>query len=132
MRTEAHLRNIKESLEEIEEAVHIGLSNRQRSLGFHASAACADMIELLLHEKKLVSPGFILKHEWLKSEKLIKLKLNFDFPNKDELLSLARNIELERNKLCYGTPQHENVLEKVLKDFNRVKMLIKEDLNEIE
>ena len=38
MKIESHLENLKESLREIEEAITKGLLQKQRTLGFHASA----------------------------------------------------------------------------------------------
>jgi len=43
---------------EIENAIKSGLVNKQRSLGFHASTACADMLEMLLHKNSLIRPWF--------------------------------------------------------------------------
>ena len=39
MRNEEHLRNIKESLDIIEESIKKGLLERQRNIGFNTSAA---------------------------------------------------------------------------------------------
>ena len=67
MNVETHLRNLRESLEVIRESIEKGLVERQRTLGFNTSAAAADMLELFLHSKNLIDPGFVIKHEWLKS-----------------------------------------------------------------
>ena len=89
----------------IEECVEKGLMERQRTIGFSASAACADMLEILLHKHSLIDPGFTIKHEWLKSKNKIKEKFPFDFPSKNELLNLIFKIEEKRDILCYGKPQ---------------------------
>lgn len=121
MNVQSHLENLKESVAEIEEAVQKGLIVKQRSLGFHASAAATDMLEIVLHERNLVDPGFVAKHEWLNSPKKIKEKFPFDFPRKSEILSLSAKIEAQRNKLCYGKRQGEEILVRLLADFNSLK-----------
>ena len=66
MNIEFHLKTLKESLEVIEENIEKGLIERQRNIGFNASAASTDMLEILLHKQSLIEPGFVIKHEWLK------------------------------------------------------------------
>ncbi|MBI2135814.1 hypothetical protein HYU06_01965 [Candidatus Woesearchaeota archaeon] len=121
MRIESHLENLKESAKEINDAITEGLLSKQRSIGFHASAGAIDMVEILLHENNLIDTGFVIKHEWFKSEKSIENKFHFDFPNKKEILILVKDIETIRNKLCYGKRQSEETLEKVINDFNKLK-----------
>ena len=126
MKIESHQEKLKESLNLIEESIEKGLVERQRTIGFHASAASADMLEILLHKNSLIDPGFILKHEWLKSKNSINEKLHFDFPNKDEILDLILKIEEKRNTLCYGKPQKIEVIREVIDNFNKLKDLFKE------
>ena len=123
MQIESHLENLRESIEEIEEAVQKGLAARQRSLGFHASAAAVDMVEIILHQRNLISPGAVVKHEWFKSQKKVAEKFSLDFPSKPEILALVMAIELVRNQLCYGKKQEEKVLEQVVHNFLTLKSL---------
>ncbi len=127
MKIESHLENLRESIEEIEAAVTKGIEKRQRTLGFHTSAAAIDMLEILLHEKNLIDPGFIIKHEWFNSKRKIDEKFPFDFPEKKSILALIMNIENVRNKLCYGRRQDEFILEKLLRDFNSLKKIFLEE-----
>lgn len=126
MNIETHLRNLRESLEVIRESIEKGLVERQRTLGFNTSAAAADMLEAFLHKKNLIDPGFVIKHEWLKSKNKVKEKLPFDFPHKDEVLELILKIEEKRNVLCYGKPQKEEVLQELLANFNALKEKFRE------
>jgi len=126
MKIETHLRNLKESLSVIEECIEKGLVERQRTIGFSTSAACADMLEILLHKENLIDPGFIIKHEWLKSINKIAEKFPFDFPKKKEILNLILNIEEKRNILCYGKPQEIEVIQEVINNFNKLKKIFKE------
>ena len=126
MKTEIHLKNLKESLEVIEESIEKALVERQRTIGFNTSAACADMLEILLHKNSLIDPGFIIKHEWLKSKNKVSERFPFDFPKKKELLNMIFKIEEKRNVLCYGKPQPIEVIQEILADFNTLKKKFRE------
>ena len=126
MKTEIHLKNLKESLEVIEESIEKGLVERQRTIGFNTSAACTDMLEILLHKNSLIDPGFIIKHEWLKSKNKVSERFPFDFPKKKELLNIIFKIEEKRNVLCYGKPQPIEVIQEILADFNTLKKKFRE------
>ena len=121
MNIEAHLSRLKESIAVIEESIEKGLIERQRNIGFNTSAACIDMLEILLHKKDLIDPGFVIKHEWLKSKNAIKSKFPFEFHYKKEILSLIMNIEEKRNALCYGKPQKIELIKEVIVNFNKLK-----------
>ncbi|MFA4886700.1 MAG: hypothetical protein WC595_00665 [Candidatus Nanoarchaeia archaeon] len=126
MNIETHEKKLKESLEPIQESVERGLDERQRTIGFNTSAACADMLEILFHKKNLIDPGFMVKHEWLKSKNKVEEKFPFDFPKKKEILELVLKIEERRDVLCYGKPQKVEVIKSVLENFYEVKKLFKE------
>lgn len=125
MRIEDHKKRLQESIKLIEESIEKGIVERQRTIGFNVSAASADMLEILLHKKDLIDPGFFIKHEWLKSKNIIEKKFPFDFPRKKEILGLIFKIEEKRNALCYGKPQKEEVIGDVLDNFNKLKEIFK-------
>lgn len=132
MNIDAHLRNLKESLEEIKAAIEIGIERRQRSIGFHTSVAACDMLEILLHKLNLIDPGFVIKHDWFDSERRIKEKINVDFPRKKEVLDLIYKIETQRNLLCYGKPKGKETIREIINIFNKLKeIFIGVGLNEI-
>ncbi len=126
MKVESHLENLKESIQEIETAIQQGLVKKQRSLGFHTSAAAIDMLEIILHKSNLIDPGFVIKHEWFNSAKKIKEKFNLEFDHKNEILGLIAKIESPRNILCYGKRQDEVVLKTLIDHFNLLKQLFQE------
>ncbi len=132
MKIEDHLKNLNESLEIIEESIEKGLVERQRNIGFNVSAACVDMLEIFLHKKSLIDPGFIIKHEWFKSKNKIDEKFPFGFSQKKEIFELINKIEEKRNILCYGKPQKIELIKEVVDNFNKLKHKFKEvGLNEI-
>lgn len=126
MKIDRHLENLRESFQEIEAAVKEGLLSKQRTIGFHASAAAVDMLEIILHQQNLIDPGFVIKHDWFDSAKTIAQKFPVDFSHKEEILSLMMKIEIPRNQLCYGKRQDEQVLEEIVRHFNRLKQLFHE------
>ena len=132
MRIPDHKERLRESLSLIEESIEKGIVERQRTIGFNASAAVTDMLEIFLHRNSLIDPGFIVKHEWLKSKNSMENKFPFDFPRKNEIFTLILKIEEKRNILCYGKPQKEEIILEVLNNFNKVKEIFKEEgINEL-
>ena len=121
MNVENHYLKLKESINEIERAIMEGIMNKQRTIGFHTSAAAADMYEIILHRMNLITAGFVVKHEWFASKNKIKDRLPYDFPAKKEVISLISAIETERNKLCYGKPRSEEEVVTVIELFNQLK-----------
>ncbi len=121
MKIEDHLRNIKESLEVIKESIVKGIQERQRNIGFNVSAVAVEMLEVFLHEKNLINPGTMIKHDWFNSLRIANEKLKFDFPHKKEIIDLICKIELKRNILCYGKQQPISEIESVLNSFNKLK-----------
>jgi len=126
MKAEDHLRNIKESLEVIEESIQKGIQERQRNIGFNTSVAAAEMLEVYLHKKDLINLGLAIKHEWFSSIKNAKERLNFDFENKEKIIELLNKIELKRNILCYGKIQPIEDTEEILEYFNEIKSLFED------
>ncbi|MEK6920759.1 MAG: hypothetical protein AABX82_02660 [Nanoarchaeota archaeon] len=126
MKLDVHLRNIKESVEVLEDCIEKGLLERQRTIGFTTSAAAVDLLEMLLHKKNLLDQGTILKHQWFRSKNKLEEKLPFDFPEKKEFLALIFILEEKRNVLCYGKPQKIEVLKDVIETFNTLNQKCKE------
>ena len=126
MNTDDHYRQLRESLAVIDESIETGLLERQRNIGFNTSAACADMLEIYLHQLSLIDPGFVIKHEWFNSKNKLTEKFQFDFPHKNEIFTLIGKIEGKRNQLCYGKPQKIEVIQEVLSTFNQLKQLFQE------
>ena len=125
MKIKDHLRNIKESLDVINESIQKGLQDRQRNIGFNTSVAAVEMLEVFLHKRNLINPGAIIKHNWFSSERKAKEKLNFDFSEKEKIIKLICGIEEKRNLLCYGKPQSLETIKSILNSFNKLKSLFR-------
>lgn len=123
MKVEDHLRNINESLEIIQENIQSGIQDRQRSIGFNTSVAGVEMFEVFLHKENLLHPSSILKHNWFGSKRIAKDKLDFDFLDKNKIISLLCKIEERRNILCYGKQRPVSEIKSTLDYFNELKSL---------
>ena len=123
MKIEDHLRNIRESLEVINESIQRGVQERQRNIGFNISVAAVEMLEVYLHKLGVLNPSTILKHEWFSSLRRANERLNFDFHRKKEILKLLVEIETNRNLLCYRKPQPIYLIESALNSFNKLKII---------
>ena len=121
MNIDKHYERLNESLDVLDESISGDITKRQRTIGFNCSAASADMLEIYLHNNNLIDPGFVVKHEWFKSKNKITEKFPFDFPNKNRILEIMEAIEEKRNTLCYGTPMHEEKINEVIMNFNKLK-----------
>ncbi len=137
-----HKGHIQEHLQEIQEAVSVGLEKRSSTIALHTSACSIDLIELYLHCLNKVSIGTMIKHEWFKSPKLeqkiaplAERMIPVEFPKKQEIFSLMYVIEEKRNKLIYGKPSAsgaEMILTAFKNLYNLIKTLLQERGEEIE
>lgn len=124
MNLEAHRRGVGESLEAIRDAVRKGAEKAQRTIGFHCSAAAVDMLEMWLHEQRVIDPGMSIKHDWFLSLEKVRKRLP-EFPHKEKILRLMVELEKRRNVLCYGKQQTRSVVEAYLETFNAIKDLFR-------
>lgn len=129
-----HKEHIREHVQELTDAIAIGIEKRPATIGFHTSACSIDLLELYLHVLEKISSGTLIKHEWFKAPKLgqkiaplAERKLDAVFPHKEKILELFYIIEEERNKLIYGKPR-KLALEAVLDAFTKLHVLIKDEL----
>ncbi len=116
----SHRRALRESLEEIRESIRRGMTERQRTIGFHCSVAAADMLEIYLHQKGLIDPGATIKHDIFSSERKALEKLP-EFDDMKKIVKLMVSLENKRNMLCYGKPQTEESMEDFIQTFNKIK-----------
>lgn len=131
---EEHLRKIKEHLEEIDDAIDVGIEKRPITIGFHCSSCAVEMLELYLHKINKISAGKIVKHDWFKKpqegqkvEPLAERMLGVDFPGRAEILSLMYKIEGKRDKLIYGKSSVADVAS-VAENFTELKRILSEKL----
>lgn len=132
-----HKEQIKEHMQEINDAVAIGLEKRPATLALHASACSISLIEVYLHALGKISIGTMIKHEWFKPPRegqkiapMAERKIGVDFPLKDEIFSLIYTLEEHRNKLIYGKPT-KSAIDAVFTSFQKLHQIIKYRLKEM-
>lgn len=124
MLIENHKRIIEEGFRAIEWAVDQGIEKNQVTIGFHASNIAVNLLELHLHNLKLIKLDNMLKHDWFASKNKIEEKLNFNFEKKEPILKLLFIIEEKRNILCYGKQQSTDTINNVLEKLYELKNII--------
>lgn len=132
-----HKDQIREHLQEIDDAISIGIERRPATIALHASACSISLLEAYLHKLGKIGAGTIIKHEWFKrplpeqkTSPLAERKLGADFPAKEDILAIMYTIEENRNRLIYGKPTKEAVKE-VHTSFMRLYSIIKEKMHEM-
>ncbi len=126
MNAEEHKAAVKESIEVIKEAIQTGIERRQRTIGFHCSAAVIDLLELFLHKNNIIDPGKTMKHDFFSSERKALSKLSEDFPEKQKIIALLVSLETKRNQLCYGKLKQKEDVEAYLALFARIRSFFDE------
>ena len=133
---EQHKIQVKEHMQELADAIAIGLENRPATLALHVSACSISLLEMYLHVLGKISTGTTIKHDWFKRPKegqkiapMAERKLAALFPEKEKILSLLYTIEENRNKLIYGKPT-KVASDSVYSSFQQLHSLIKEKLKE--
>jgi hypothetical protein len=129
MKIEQHKEAYKEHNLNIERAIEEGIENNQRNLGFNISQGSIELFAIFLHKLNLIqSSGDQLDHRIFKSQNLTNKKLPPEFPSRKRVLELMKEIEEERNSLCYGSRKPKDRIEKLIKNFNSLKKIINEEL----
>lgn len=129
MKNEDHLRQLKESIREIEKAIIEGISEKQRTIGFNTSSGAIDMLEIILHKNRVLDTSAMIKHEWFNSERKISEKIIGDFPRKAEIIPLIKKIQSVRNFFCYGKKQPLSSIQETVDNFNNLKNIFVEVTN---
>ncbi len=131
-----HLQKIKEHLEELEDAIRIGLEKRPATIGMHTSAGAVELLELYLHTTNRIAVGKMIKHEWFKRPRpeqktvpIAERMLGVSFPQKENIFEFMYSIEEHRNKLVYGKPTLAEV-RAVIDSFSKLKEILKEVLEQ--
>ncbi len=129
MKIEQHEEAFKEHLKNINKAIDESLIENQRNIGFNVSQGSVELFALFLHKLHLIEgSGDQFDHRIFKNNDLINRKLPINFPSKNKILILMRDIELERIALCYGSRKPINRIEKALNNFQKLRKIINKEL----
>lgn len=141
MQEEKHMSALKEVNAYIGESLRGSLLQRQRLLMMALSLGMQHVVELWLHKARAIKPSASVKHEFFKSEgRKLKLKLAGmltkdigSLKNADAILSIAREIERNRDDIIYGAPlTTDKTLREKVDYFFELKKAVNEAVGDIE
>lgn len=129
MKLEEHEKAYKEHKENVDRAIDEGIEENQRNLGYNISQGSVELFAIYLHNLHLIQgSGDQFDHRVFKSKNLTEKKIPSEFPARREILEIMKNIEIERNSLCYGSRKSKERIEKSIKDFQKLRMIINKEL----
>ena len=142
MQESKHTEAIREVMQTIDEA----LSSKdilifQRRLASMISLGLQHIVEIHLHRLNVIKPGAYVKHDWFfMGDRNLKTKFSTiiskpyeKIKNINEIVSLARSIEADRNEILYGAPLADGKrLREKIDCFLEIKKIIEEtgEINE--
>lgn len=130
MKLEEHEKAYDEHIKNIKRAIDEGLEENQRNAGFNISQGAVELVSIYLHKLRLFQDsGDMLDHRIFKNKGLTEKKLPFEFRDHKKILQIMREIELERNVLCYGKRKPKQKIEKMIKLFNNLREIINSNLS---
>lgn len=133
MKLEEHEKAYEEHLNNVKKTVEEGIGINQRNISYNISQGSIELFAIYLHKLHLIQgSGDQFDHRIFKSKNLIAKKIPSGFPSKEKILELMKNIELERNTLCYGNRKPEKRIERVIEYFNELRRIINKNLNNAE
>ncbi len=134
MREEKHLEALAEVKETIETAIQDprGIIVHQRRLMSMISLGVQHLIELHLHRLNILKAGTQVKHDWFRlGKERVKLRLKAiitkplqEIEDLDFIITLASEIEADRNELVYGAPAPEAKLRRKIDLFLQLEELM--------
>ncbi len=129
MKTEEHEKAYKEHLDNLNRFIEEGIEENQRNIGYNVSQGSTELFAIYLHKLHLLqTSGDQFDHRTFKSKTLIEKKIPPEFPGKNKILELMKNIEIERNVICYGKRKPKKRIESMIKNFQKLRKLINKHL----
>ena len=108
-----------------------GIENNQRNIGYNVSQGSVELFAIYIHKLRLVqNSGDQFDHRIFKNKFWIKTKIPVEFPDRKKILDIMKEIELERNVICYGTRKPEKKIEELIKKFQRLRKLINKNIKQ--
>ena len=133
MKIEEHEKAYEEHLKNINRLIDEGIKENQRNIGYNVSQGSIELFSIFLHRLHLIQgSGDQLDHRIFRSRSLSEKRLPLEFPSKKKILEIMKNIEEERNALCYGSRKDKERIEKAVKNFQELRKIINRELKNAE
>ncbi len=131
MRLEDHEKSYEEHLRNLKKAIEDDIGENQRNIGYNVSQGATELFAIYLHKLHLLqTSGDQFDHKIFKNKAMIEKKIPPDFSAREKILELMRNIELERNLICYGKRKPKTRIERLIKLFNELRKIVNKNLKE--
>jgi len=132
MKIEEHEKACKEHIENLKKAIEEGIEDNQRNIGYNISQGSIELFAIYLHKLRLLQDsGDQFDHRIFKNKLQINRKIPVEFPDRKKILDLMKEIELERNVICYGKRKPERKIEEAIEKFQRLRRLINKNIKQI-
>ena len=132
MKIEEHEKACKEHIENLKNAIEEGIEDNQRNIGYNISQGSVELFAIYLHKLRLLQDsGDQFDHRIFKNKFQINRKIPVEFPDRKKILDLMKEIELERNIICYGKRKPERKIEAVIEKFQKLRKLINKNIKQI-
>ncbi|MBS3080275.1 hypothetical protein J4221_02290 [Candidatus Pacearchaeota archaeon] len=133
MKIEDHEKSYNEHRSNLKRLIEEGIENNQRNIGYNISQGSVELFAIYLHRLRVLQgSGDMFNHRIFKNKNLIERKIPFEFKDKDKILELMKEIELDRNIVCYGKRKPIDKIKNMINKFNEFRRLINKNLKEIE
>jgi len=132
MKIEEHEKACKEHIENFKKSIEEGIKDNQLNIGYNISQGSVELFVIYLHKLRLLQDsGDQFDHRIFKNKFQINRKIPVEFPDRKKILDLMKEIELERNVICYGKRKPERKIEEVIEKFQRLRRLINKNIKQI-
>lgn len=129
MKIEEHQKALNEHIKNLHKAIDEGTEKNQRNVGYNVSQGSVELFAIYMHSLLLVEgSGDQWDHRTFKTKRKIERKVPPAFPDREKILKLMEEIELERNVICYGRRKPKARIEKMIMSFQELRRVINENL----
>ncbi len=132
MRLEDHKKALDEHIRNLKKAIEEGIEENQRNIGYNTSQGSVELFAIFLHAQHVIEgSGDQWDHRTFKNERKIEQKVPLSFLDREKVLPLMKQIETDRNIICYGPRKPVARIEKMVTAFHELRRLVTEDLKKL-
>src|SRR3989344_5155509 len=125
MKIEDHEKSYNEHRSNLKRLIEEGIENNQRNIGYNISQGSVELFAIYLHRLRVLQgSGDMFNHRIFKNKNLIERKIPFEFKDKDKILELMKEIELDRNIVCYGKRKPIDKIKNMINKVNGINRII--------
>lgn len=129
MKIQEHEQAYNEHVNNLNKAIEQGIEENQRNIAYNVSQGSVELFAIYLHKLNLLqSSGDQIDHRTFKSKTFIDKKIPLEFLDREKILDLMKEIELERNALCYGSRKPISRIKNVIIVFQNLRKIINKNL----